>query len=66
MKPERAREIILAAKDASTGGYGPWVDWIRAQLQPGELEDIILHWDALPDSTSFLDALESIARGESV
>jgi len=71
LTPKRAKEIIAQAKKKTT--IGPWSDQLTGSFdgrRPGvmtdrEIEAVKRFWTlALPGNTSFVDALNKIARGQ--
>ncbi len=62
MTPERATEIISAAKAHTS--IGPWSDNISRVMNASERSDVVDVWRQMPGSTCFVDALQRIANGE--
>ena len=58
MTPERATEIISAAKARTT--IGPWSDHLRKVMTADEIADVFKVWNQLP---CFVDALQRISKG---
>lgn len=63
MTPERAKEIIQQARDATT--VGPWSDQLRNVMTTDERVEVLKVWRNMPGCFCFVDALNKIARGRS-
>ena len=58
---ERAREIMKKAQDLTK--CGPWADHIVEAMTPEEDAEVRRHWNALPGSTSYMDAFFDFLQG---
>lgn len=63
MTPERATEIIATAKESAVGV--PWADRLQHIMSIDERRELLAIWKTMPGSTSFIDVLHRVAKGES-
>lgn len=62
VSPARAKAIQQAAREKAKSG--PWSDQLVRVMEPGEHRYVSDVWDSMPGNTSFVDALDAIAKGK--
>jgi hypothetical protein len=58
---DRADEIKRRAQELAE--YGPWSDQLTKAMTSEEDTEVRMHWNALPSSSSYMDAFLNFLQG---